>query len=188
MRKLLFSFYAVAVLGFAATSQSTSVTPSVTNAGGGSYSDPYSYVRYFDWSIGEMTLINTQTSLDGSVTVYQGVLQPCTEKPGNTPPTANFDKDDFKIMPNPTTGVFEINFFVRANGTMHLELTDVMGKTMERRSFRYFGCCRIEQYDISHLPSGVYFIVATLVPDPFTSNNNPPQILKHSGLRIVKLR
>lgn len=186
MRKLFFSSMAIALLSFAGISQS--VTPSITNAGGGSYSDPYSYLRYFDWSIGEMTLINTETSQDGSVTVYQGVLQPCTEKPGNSPLTANFDKDDFKLFPNPTSGQFQINFFVRANGTLHLDLTDVMGKTIEQRSFRYYGCCRIEHYDISHMPSGVYFIVATLVPDPLTSIDAAPQILKHSGLRVVKLR
>lgn len=163
------------------------MVPSITNAGGGSYTDPYSYLRYFDWSIGELTLIDTKASADSSIYVYQGVLQPCTEKPGNSPLTANFDNGDFKIFPNPTVGKFEVNFFVRANGTMHLHLTNAFGQIMERRSFRYYGCCHIEHYDISHLPSGVYFIIASLIPDPVNTGESQTT-LKHSGLRVVKVR
>lgn len=179
---------ALSTILFISQSRAQSIIPSVTNAGGGSYSDPYSYLRYFDWSIGELTLIDTKASADSSIVVYQGVLQPCTEKPGNSPLTANFDNGDFKLFPNPTIGQFEINFFVRASGTMHLELTNALGQAMERRSFRYYGCCHIEHYDISHLPSGVYFIVATLVPDPVNSNFSSQVVLKHSGLRVVKVR
>ncbi len=184
VKSFLFTLSAIV---FVSTSQAQSVTPSITNAGGGSHVDPYSYLRYFDWSIGELTLIDTKASADSSIFVYQGVLQPCTEKPGNSPLTADFDNGDFKLFPNPTVGNFEINFFVRANGTMHLDLTNAMGQTMERRSFRYYGCCHIEHYDISHLPAGVYFIVATLVPDPVSSGDNN-RTLKHSGLRVVKVR
>jgi hypothetical protein len=184
VKSILFTLSAIL---FISKGWSQSVVPSITNAGGGSYTDPYSYLRYFDWSIGELTLIDTKASADSSIVVYQGVLQPETEKPGNSPLTANFDQDDFKIFPNPTVGRFEVNFFVRANGTMHLHLTNALGQTMERRSFRYYGCCRIEYYDISNLPAGVYFIVATLVPDPVTSGDSNSQ-LKHSGLRVVKLR
>lgn len=173
---------------FLSQARSQSVVPSITNAGGGSYTDQYSYLRYFDWSIGELTLIDTKASADSSIVVYQGVLQPGTEIPGNSPLTANFDNGDFKLFPNPTVGQFEINFFVRANGTMHLELTNAFGQTMERRSFRYYGSGHIEHYDITHLPSGVYFIVATLVPDPVNSSFSSQVVLKHSGLRVVKVR
>lgn len=184
MRKLLFSFATLLLFSLASTSQS--VTPSITNAGGGSYQNPASYFRYFDWSIGELTLVSTVAPADSSVVVYQGVLQPCTEKPGFSPVSANFQPEDFKIMPNPTTGKFEINFFVRENGQMDLELVDAMGKVLEKRSFRYNGNFRIEQYDISHLPAGVYLIAATLTPDPYSSLNLR-QVTRHSGLKIIKL-
>lgn len=185
MRKLLFSSTVLVLFNLAGLSQST--TPTITNAGGGSYENPSSYFRYFEWSIGELTLVSTVASADSSVVVYQGVLQPCTEKPGFSPIAADFLPGDFKIMPNPTTGKFEINFFVRENGQMELELVDMMGQVMEKRSFRYYGCCRIEQYDISHLPAGVYLISATLTPDPFT-NLNLKQVTRHSGLKVIKLR
>jgi Secretion system C-terminal sorting domain len=185
MRKLLFSSTFLTV--FALVSFSQSVTPTINNAGGGSYNDPTSYFRYFEWSIGELTLINTVAAADSSVVVYQGVLQPCTDKPGYSPINGDFLPSDFKIMPNPTTGKFEINFFVRESGQMTLELVDMLGKTYQKRSFRYYGCCRIEHFDISEMPAGVYLMSVTITPDAFSSFNLR-QEPRHSGLKIIKLR
>lgn len=184
MRKFFISIF---VLFLSIVSFSQRFTPTVFNTGGGSYNDPYSYVRYIEWSIGELALINTDASADGSVTVYQGVLQPCTDKTGNTPVAVDFNAGDYKIFPNPTTGKFEINFFVRDNGTLDLELTNVLGQVFEKRSIRYYGCCLIEHYDISHLPAGVYFIVATLRPDAVNSINNAVEV-RRSGLKVLKTR
>jgi hypothetical protein len=183
MRKYFFT--ALAIVATCIVGQGQSVTPAITNAGGGFYQDRYSKLRYFDWSIGELTLVHTAASQDNSVVVYQGVLQPCTEKPGYSPSTANFEPNDFTIYPNPTTGKFELNFFVRASGTMNLVLTDMLGRQMETRNFRYFGCCRIEHYDISHLPAGIYLIAATLIPD-VEIHRHSNLVLKHSGLKVIK--
>lgn len=185
MPKLLLTATAFAFFGIAGIAQSA--TPTITNAGGGSYNDPNSYFRYFEWSIGELTLVNTAAPADSSFIVYQGVLQPCTDKPGFTPLAADFLPGDFKIMPNPNTGKFEINFFVRETGQMDLELVDMLGRVYEKRSFRYAGCCRIEHYDISNLPAGIYFVSATLTPDPYNSFNLN-QVKRHSGLKVIKLR
>jgi hypothetical protein len=119
--------------------------------------------------------------------VYQGVLQPCTENPGNSPVSVDFSAGDYKIFPNPSSGKFEIDFFVRDNGTLDLELTNVLGQTLEKRSIRYYGCCLIEKYDVSNLPEGVYFVVATLRPDPVASFNEVPQ-LRRSGLKVIIAR
>ncbi|MBI5856121.1 MAG: T9SS type A sorting domain-containing protein [Sphingobacteriales bacterium] len=185
MLKLLFiaaSLFLIVVKG-----RTQSVIPATANAGGGFYDNPASYVRYFEWSIGELTLINTVATADSSIVVYQGVLQPCTDKPGNSPLLADFQSDDFKLFPNPTLGRFEINFFVRETGILDLELTNAMGQPLQRRSFYYNGCCRIEHYDISQLPSGVYFIVATLRPEN-VSTINVGIVVRRSGLRVVKSR
>lgn len=185
MKKLLFSSI---ILFFSCVAGHTqTVVPVIANAGGSSYQNPSSYFRYFDWSIGELSLISTVAPADSSVVLYQGVLQPCTEKPGFSPLNANFTPEDFKIMPNPTTGKFEINFFVRENGIMTLELVDAIGKKIETRSFRYNGNFRTEKYDISYLPAGVYMIAVTLTPDVFNSYN-PKQLVRHSGLKVVKIR
>ena len=185
MHKLLFSSILLTVVAIAGRSQS--VTPSITNASGGSYQNSSSYFRYFDWSVGELILVSTVAPTDSSVVLYQGVLQPCTEKPGFSPVNGDFQLEDVKLMPNPTTGKFEINFFVRENGKMDLELVDATGKVLEKRSFRYNGNFRTEQYDITNLPAGVYFVAATLTPDP-DNNLNLRQVMRHSGLKIIKLR
>jgi hypothetical protein len=184
MPRLLLLSLLVILTGISARAQSA--TPTVTNAGGGSYNDPNSYVRYFEWSIGELTLINTVATSDSAVVVYQGVLQPCTDKPGFTAIAGDFQPGDFKIMPNPNTGKFEINFFVRESGQMDLELVDMLGRVYERRTFRYYGCCRIEQFDISRLPAGIYLVSATLTPDPY-ENANMRQTKRHSGLKVIKV-
>lgn len=184
MRKLSL-LYSFLLTGLCCAAQS--VTPSINNAGGGSYNNPNSYFRYFDWSIGELTLVHRAASADSSVVVYQGLLQPCTEKPGFTPIAGDFLPGDYKLMPNPTSGKFEINFFLRESGQMDLELVDILGKIYQRRSFRYYGCCRTEHFDISLLPAGVYLLSATLTPDPF-SNANIRQEKRHSGIKIIKLQ
>ena len=185
MRKLSFSSILLVFAGIAGRSQS--VTPSVTNASGGSYQNPSAYFRYFDWSVGELTLISTVAPADSSIVLYQGVLQPCTEKPGFSPVSGNFQLDDIKIMPNPTTGKFEVNLFVRENGMINFDLVDVTGKVLQSRSFRYNGNFRTEQYDITNLPAGVYFLSATLTPDQ-DNNLNLRQVMRHSGIKIIKLR
>lgn len=184
MRKLLFSSIIV-LAGLAGKSQG--ILPYITNSTGGSYAIPNSYVKYIDWSVGELTLINTVATADSSVVLYQGVLQPCTEKPGNTPLARDFQPGDFKIFPNPTTGKFEIDFFFRANGTLVLELTNMVGETIETRKFRYYGCCRIEHYDIANLPAGMYLVAVTFTPDPVGSVNEVP-VMRRSGLKVVKVR
>jgi len=185
MRKLLFSSTILLAACFAGRTQS--ILPFITNTGGGSYSDPNAYIKYFEWSIGELSLINTVASADSSVVVYQGLLQPCTDKVGNTAISSGFQPGDFKLFPNPTLGRFEIDFFVHGNGTMTLELTDALGRSMEKRSFKYNGCCRIEQYDLTNLPAGIYMVVATLIPDPVTSINEVP-IIRRSGLKVIKVK
>lgn len=183
MRKIIL---AITLIHFCLQGSSQSITPMVINAGGGFYNNPSSYSRYFDWSIAELALINTVAAPDSTVIVYQGVLQLGAEKPGYTPFSANFNSEDVKLFPNPTIGKFEINFFVNAQGILDLELTDAMGRIIERRSMNYGGCCRIVHYDISNLPAGVYFIIATIRPDPFNSYNVGQQP-RRSGLRVVKM-
>jgi hypothetical protein len=185
MKKLLLSSIILLFAGLTGNAQA--VTPVIANAGGSSYQNPSSYFRYFDWSIGELSLISTVAPADSSVVLYQGVLQPCTEKPGFSPLNANFNPEDVVIMPNPTTGKFEVNFFVRENGIMTLELMDATGRLIEKRSFRYNGNFRTEQYDITHLPAAVYLIGVTLTPDVFPVFNIN-QLVRHSSLKLVKLR
>ena len=161
------------------------VVPAVLNAAGGTYHHASSYSRY-EWSVVELLLIQAFAPPDSSVLVTQGVLQPCTDKLGYSAFTLLFDEGDYKLFPNPTSGKFEVDFFVTTPGTMSLQLVNSLGQILSSRSYHYDGCCRIELFDISRYPDGVYFVVADLKPDINRPGDNL-QVIRHSGLKVVKL-
>lgn len=161
------------------------VVPAVLNTAGGSYDNALSYYRY-EWSFGELLLIQAFAPPDSSVLVTQGVLQPCTDYIGYSPFTLLFEDGDYKLFPNPTSGKFEVDFFVRTPGLMSLQLINSIGQILEKRSYHYDGCCRIELFDISRYPDGVYFVVADLKPDDKRPLDNI-EVIRHSGLKVIKL-
>ncbi|MGQ0739404.1 MAG: hypothetical protein ACT4OJ_10115 [Bacteroidota bacterium] len=160
------------------------VVPAIANAGGSSYDNALSYYRY-EWSFGELLLIQAFASPDSSIRVTQGVLQPCTDKIGASPYTVLFEAGDYKLFPNPTSGKFELNFFMQTPGHMSLQLINAAGQLLEKRSYHYDGCCRIELFDLSGYPSGVYLLVADLEPDNVRADGL--KITRHGGMKIIKL-
>jgi len=65
-------------------------------------------------------------------------------------------------------------------------LVNSLGQILSSRSYHYDGCCRIELFDISRYPDGVYFVVADLKPDINRPGDNI-NVRRHSGLKVVKL-
>ncbi|MDF2385129.1 hypothetical protein JMG10_26905 [Nostoc ellipsosporum NOK] len=183
MRKLLLSFLATFLAMSLCYSQS--VSPATFNVAGGSYDNPSSYYR-FEWSFGEMLAISTIKPADSAVIVTQGVLQPCTDKIGNSPMTLLFEKGDYRLFPNPTAGKFEVSFFVRETGRMSLQLVDATGRVLEQRSYQYNGCCRIELFDLTGRPNGLYYVIADLKPDRRRPGDNI-EVIRHSGLKVLKM-
>ena len=161
------------------------VVPAILNAAGGTYDNASSYYRY-EWSFGELLLIQAFAPADSSVLVTQGVLQPCTDTLGYSAYTVLFDEGNYKLFPNPTSGKFEVDFFVRTPGLMSLQLVNSMGQILMSKSYHYDGCCRIELFDISRYPNGVYYVVADLKPDTNRPGDNL-EVIRHSGLKVIKL-
>lgn len=166
-----------------ATAQSAK--PFAFNAAGGSYNDPSSYY-HFEWSIGELTLINAFAPPDSIILFTQGLLQPCTEFVTKSFLSLLFAPGEYRLFPNPTAGRFELDFFVRETGRMELQLTDSYGKVLERRAYDYDGCCRIEYFDLSRYPSGTYYVIAHLTPDRRRTGDNK-EVIRHSGFRVIKM-
>lgn len=160
------------------------VVPAILNSAGGTYDNALSYHRY-EWSFGELLLIQAFAPPDSSIVVTQGVLQPCTDKLGLSPFTVYFEAGDYKLFPNPTPGPFEIDFFVTTPGQMSLQLINTIGQILEKRSFHYDGCCRIELFDLTGYPAGMYFVVADLKPDMLRADGL--EVIRHSGLKVIKL-
>jgi hypothetical protein len=155
------------------------VVPAILNSAGGTYDNPSSYYRY-EWSFGELLLVHAFAPPDSSILVTQGVLQPCTDKIGYSAYTVLFEAGDYKLFPNPTSGKFEVDFFVRTPGLMSLQLVNANGQVLMTKSYR------IDLFDISKYPDAVYFVVADLKPDTNRPGDNL-QVIRHSGLKVIKL-
>ncbi|MFN8291863.1 MAG: hypothetical protein U0U70_16515 [Chitinophagaceae bacterium] len=162
------------------------VVPAILNTAGGSYDNALSYFRY-EWSLGELLLVSSFAPADSAVLVTQGVLQPCTDMTGNSPATVLFEAGDYKLFPNPTSGKFELDFFVHTPGQMSLQLINAAGQVLLSKSYHYDGCCRIELFDLSNYPDGLYLVVADLKPDELRRTDGL-QVIRHSGLKVVKLQ
>jgi hypothetical protein len=159
------------------------VLPAILNSAGGSYDNPSSYHRY-EWSIGELVLVQTFATPDSSLVLSQGVLQECTDAIISPSHIYEFANGDYKLFPNPTTGQFEVDFFVKTSGMMSLQLINSTGQVLEQRSFYYPGCCQLEMFDLTRHPAGIYFVVADLKPDVLSPNGL--EIRRHSGFKVVK--
>jgi hypothetical protein len=179
---LLFGLLANAKAQVPSVSPLNGVVPAVFNVAGGTYDNASSYYR-FEWSFGELLLIEAFAPADSSILLTHGLLQPCTDIIENSPTMLVFESGDYRLFPNPTKGKFELNFFVREQGQMSLQLINSTGQVLEKREFDYGGCCRIEMFDLGRYPSGVYFIIADLVPE--TSHGDTQT--RHSGFKVIKL-
>lgn len=182
MRKVMFF---VGLLLAAGATYAQSTTPFTFNSTGGTFDDPTSYYR-FEWSVSEMTMINTVSTADSSCRLLHGVLQPGTEKPAY-PMTLLFEEGDYRIFPNPTPDRFELNFFVTTPGRMELQLTDATGRVLETRAYAYDGVRRIELFNLGKYPNGLYYVIATLTPISNRSFDNI-NVVRRSGLKVIKLQ
>jgi hypothetical protein len=182
MQKIIFS--AIVLIGIVYTARSQSTTPFTFNSAGGTYDNPLSYYR-FEWSMSEMTMINTMNTADSSCRLLHGVLQPGTEKPFY-PHTLLFESGDYTLFPNPTPGRFELNFFVSHPGKMELQLTDATGRVLETRSYLYDGVRRFQLFDLGKYPNGLYYVIAMLTPNGNRVLDNI-KVIRRSGLKVIKM-
>jgi hypothetical protein len=187
MEKLYSVLCLLMAVGVVRQAGAQSTAPQVINVAGGSYDDHNSYYR-FEWSIGEMTLIDMFAPADSSLLLTQGVLQPCTEKIGLSYLSTIFADGEYRLFPNPTAGKFELDFFVREIGMMELQLTDSYGKVLEKRKYEYSGCCDIQYFDLTRYPAGTYYVIAHLTPIPGRTRVDGAQVLRHSGMRVIKIK
>jgi hypothetical protein len=148
----------IALLLFHLTTRAQSETSSVINVAGNSASNG---TLEIDWSIGELALVNTQTSSDGKYIVTNGLLQPGILKTNNT---SNFTADEIKIAPNVTKGLIEIHFLTRQQGIVKMSIYDANGKLVRFSTGISNGVGSIEKMNLSSFAAGTYFLQLDLEP------------------------
>ena len=159
MRKVRLLSLLTGGIFFSLASFSQSVSPATLNVTGGSLI--YTFYR-FEWSFGEATAIETLSS--GNIVVTNGILQPYTQTPATVDSYTPWDRDEIKILPNPTRDWIEIDFFSKQKGKITMTMIDELGRVISTKAFDYYGVDHYEKMNLSRFPSGQYFLNIQLAP------------------------
>ncbi len=174
MKKNLLSFFLLFVFHTLTIAQS--ITPQTFNVCGNYVNAGY---YQFEWSVGEMSITETfENSIFGYLT--NGVLQPLTDNPTFSFIDNNWNRDEIRILPSPTTGLFEVNILTKQQGRLEIQLVDNLGQSIKTISDYYYGIGRIERFDISRYASANYLLRISLSP-------NPGYSAKKGGFKILKI-
>ena len=177
MRKVRLFFLTVGIL-LSLGSYAQSVSPATLNATGGTYF--FTYYRV-EWSFGESMAINTMTDANSNVFVTNGILQPNTHNPATINNTGAWDRDEIRILPNPTQNVIEIDFFSKQKGKIIMNLYDESGRFVGTKQFDYFGNGSIQRWDLSQYASGMYLLNIHLQP-------TGTSVAKKGAFKVLKIK
>ncbi|GAO43608.1 hypothetical protein [Flavihumibacter petaseus] len=147
------------LLANAASAQEGSTA--VNNASGGTFKNNLYYV---DWSVGELTRIDTRTSDNKVFMLTQGILQP---DPSGTLVISDepvFTKDEVKILPNPVRSNLQVQIDVKQPGNLKCILFTAKGEKLAQQSYAYYGYGVQETFNMTKLAAGNYFLYVELEP------------------------
>ena len=138
---------------FTTTCFSQSSGPSVINSSGGSANTGY---YQFEWSVGELALVNQMNGNGNSLIVTNGFMQPYTLYPAYNNQSNLFGYEEIKVFPSPASSFVEINFFTKQKGNIVLTFYDAAGKKVFVKQVRCNGVDLVERIPVSHFASGMY--------------------------------
>ena len=164
----------VIVFFFIYSSSAQSIAPSIINSSGGTYKSGY---YQFEWSVGELALVNQMNS--SSIIITNGFIQPYTHKPIGQNSNSQFGNDEIKVFPNPATDYVEINFFTKQEGKINISMFDAAGRVVWNKELTSYGLDLIERIPVTQLGNASYFLKIDLIARPgFTSKNGVYKIVK----------
>ncbi|TMI78678.1 MAG: T9SS type A sorting domain-containing protein [Bacteroidetes bacterium] len=155
---------------------SQSITPAVLNVAGGSSQKGY---YQFEWSVGEMSLINQMESRPNLFVLTNGFLQPYILNPGVNNSNNQFGADEIKVFPTPASSYIEIDLFTRQQGRLKITLYDAIGQRMYSTELQSFGVDLIQKIPVNGFNTGTYLLHLELEADPnFISKKGIYKIIK----------
>ena len=137
---------------------------------------------FFEWSVGEATIITTNTA--GNFQVTHGLLQGYLLIDPKVPGETTWFPDEIKIYPNPVVTDFTLELLSSSKGVVEFSLLDTKGATIFRRSINYQGTGQTEHFNINHLSSGYYLLRVTMKGFPDAGG----YFLKQGGFKIIKIK
>ena len=176
MKKFLPIICLLTISGGHAISQS--MQPCVVNASGG-YHSGTSYS--FEWSIGELVLVNEMTANDGNCILTNGFLQPFVknERVINTP--AALKDHEIRILRNPVRDMLGVQFVSDEKGTLILAIYDEMGHIQYYDDVNVSGGGVVEYISMLNYANGNYLLKAEFI------NSNPTKNKKGRSYKIIKI-
>ena len=144
--------------------------------------DPRFPNYFFEWSVGESTIVTTNTA--GNFQVTHGLLQGYLLIDPLVPENGIWFPDEIKIYPNPVVTDFTLELLSSVKGVVEFSLLDTKGATIFRRSINYQGTGQTERFNIGYLPSGYYLLRVTMKGFPDAGG----YFIKQGGFKIIKTR
>lgn len=155
---------------------SQSVTPAVLNVAGGSSQNGY---YQFEWSVGEMSLINQMESMPNLFVVTNGFLQPYILNPGINNLNNRFDADEIRVFPNPASTYVEVDLFTRQQGQLKLSFYNAIGQKIYSTELHTFGVDLIQRIPVNAFNGGTYLLQVELDADPnYVSKKGVYKVIK----------
>lgn len=150
------SLRCLGLLFLALTGGADAFPQSAVNAGGGGGSLAG---RTFDFSIGEMTRI--QTAAGTNLIVTEGLLQPSAEE-GSEIARQPLSIDALRVYPNPAADILNLQPRLQQGGILHCRLTDLQGRLLLQKRFELSNGNEKQQINVSGLAAGNYLLQATV--------------------------
>ena len=143
-------------------SMSQSMQPCVINTSGGSYSSSnYSY----EWSIGELVLVNEMKDADSKYVLTNGFLQPFARNENATKPPAIFRQHEFRVLNNPVKDNLRVQLLTSETGRMVLSVYDERGNVSRYREVNVSASGTTEDISMRGLANGTYLLKASFTAD-----------------------
>lgn len=114
----------------------------------------------YEWSVGEMALVNTWSK--PNIIVTQGVLQPAPNDVGirNIKPLT----DAMRVYPNPAQTLVHLNYNLK-QGVLTYELQDITGKTIRSKKQDITSGEQTEEIQLGAVANGTYMLNVVYSPE-----------------------
>lgn len=176
MKRNVLSVLFFIVIFFSARAQD--MAPSVINSAGGTYKS--GNVTY-EWSVGELALINEMESPAKDIVITNGFFQTYAMHGKKDSIAKPFAGKEIIILPNPTKGKLQVNFDFIEGGKLKLSMYDEIGFPLYKKEMAASHLLTSEIINMQHYANGNYFLVVELIPNYRRSK-------KQQTFKIVKVQ
>ncbi len=141
----------------------------VVNASGGNYEKGGVLLN---WNVGELSLVNAMASIDSTLWITNGFLQP--EGPSGGPVMTSVPAEfvmesqaaRVRVFPNPVQDVLQIDYTDNYYGDMYVTIFDNAGKLVYAKTVYSSGNGFKQKINISQLTRGSYLLNISPVQKP----------------------